>query len=226
MRADPAGMPAAAGEIPAAGNPVAAGHRDRPRLVGRAPGHGRARVAPDLARRGEVHIGRDQPGAVGDRHAPGDRAVGPRQLLDRAYIGAGLDLVAADRARQQHAEEPRLMERVEEARRQPPGRFDRISGGKDRRGEVAGARQRVGWRAERSHVVHRVLPLFYRGHCGAGSERCQCTRTLPRRRCRQTACFVARIYSWGLPTITDSLVESHPRAKCCRGLTERRRLTG
>jgi hypothetical protein len=143
MRPDPGGMAAAAGEIPAAADPVATWHRDRFRLVRRTPGDRGARIAPDCPRNLRRKIGRDQPGRVGDRNAPAYRAVGPRQFLERQHIGAGLDLVAVDRARQQHAEEARLVQRIQKGHGQSPGPLDLIGGGFDRRGEIACPRQRV-----------------------------------------------------------------------------------
>ncbi len=126
VRPHPIRMAAAAGEIPAARHPVAARHRDPPAVVRRPPGAGRARVAEHDARRLRFEVGGEEPDAVGDRHAPADRAVGPRQLSDRLDIGCRLDLVAADRARIEHPEEPRLVQRVEHRLGQPPVALDRV----------------------------------------------------------------------------------------------------
>ena len=89
VRADPVGLPAAAGEMPVAGDPVAArrgdgagagwagprrpGRADRPRSRAPLRAGYRARSAP----------------AVGDERVPADRAVGAADLLDRAHIGPG-----------------------------------------------------------------------------------------------------------------------------------------
>jgi hypothetical protein len=130
-------MPAAAGEIPAAGHPVAARHRDPAAIVGRPPGAGRARIAEHRARGHRLEIGREKANAVGDRHAPADRAVGPRQFADRIDVYRRLDLVAADRARVEHAEEPCLVQFLEHRLGQTPAALDRVRLRGDQSGEIA-----------------------------------------------------------------------------------------
>ena len=152
VRPYPARMPAAAGEIPAAGHAVAARHRDPAALIGRSPGACRTRRAKYGARRLRLEIGREEPGAVGDRRAPADRAVGPRQFPDRVDIDRRLDLVAADRAWVKHAEEPRPMQFLDHRRGQSPAALDRVRLRGDQWREIA----RSGHGARQAQVVHRA----------------------------------------------------------------------
>jgi len=55
-----------------------------------------------------------------------------------------VDLVAANRARIQHAEEPRLVQPIDERHREPPQAFGPVRGGGDRLRQIARPRQRVG----------------------------------------------------------------------------------
>ena len=105
--ADPGGLAVARREMPFAGDAIAAGRGDELVLVGRSPGDQAARIAVDRARRLERDEGRDQGRAVGHEHVPAQRAVVAGDLLDRRDIDPGLDLLAAQRARQQQAEQPR-----------------------------------------------------------------------------------------------------------------------
>ena len=107
VRAHPARVAAAAGEVPGAAEPIAARHARRPRSVGRPPGHDGARVGEDRPRHALLQKGCNQRRAVGDEHIPGQRAIVPGNLLDRPKVGPRLRLVAAGRARQEHAQEPR-----------------------------------------------------------------------------------------------------------------------
>ena len=151
MRADPARVAAAAGEIPSAGDPVAARHRDPPAFVGRAPGAGRPRRPEHRARRVETQVGGEQADAVSDRNAPADRAVSPRQFLDRQHILARLDLVAADRARVEHAEQTLVVQPVEHRQGQPPPALDCVRLAGDQVGQIPRPRQGRGV----LHLIHR-----------------------------------------------------------------------
>src|ERR1700694_2101793 len=81
----------------------------------------RASSPKPRARPLRLEIGREEADAVGDRGAPADRAVVPRQFPDRRDIGRGLDLVAADRARVERAKEPRLVQLTEQRLRDAAG---------------------------------------------------------------------------------------------------------
>ena len=67
----------------------------------------------------------------------------PADLLDRPRVLDGMHLVAAEGARQQHAEQPRLVQRVEHRRGQAPGALDRVSLGGDNRCDVARPRDDI-----------------------------------------------------------------------------------
>ena len=170
VRAHPAGMAAAAGEIPAAGDAIAARHRDRLAVVGRAPGAGRARIAEHLARGVEAEIRREQPDAVGDRHAPADRAVGSGQFPDRQHIVAGLDLVAADRARIEHAKQPGFVQPLEHLLGDPPGALGRVGRGGDHVRQTPRPRHRAG----SLHIIHKApRASSVRRNSGVPDGRCQ-----------------------------------------------------
>jgi hypothetical protein len=170
VRTHPGCVSAAAGEIPAAGDPVAAWNRDPAAIVRRTPSAGRPHIAEHDARRVEVEIRRKETDAVGDRHAPADRAVGPRQFPDRVNIGRGRDLVAADRARVEHAEEPRGVQFVDQRLWDTPDALGFVRGSGDRRRQLAGPCQRVG----SAHIVHRGTPRAHRSRpLRRGPDRCQ-----------------------------------------------------
>ena len=135
--------------MPFAGDPVAARGGDGAVLVGRSPGDQAARIAEDRARRLERDVGRDQRRAVADESVPADRAVEAGDLLDRAQVGPGLDLVAADRARQQHAEQPRLVQLAQKRFGDVLRALDLI--GRRREGGTQGARacDRIGFGDDR-----------------------------------------------------------------------------
>jgi hypothetical protein len=56
-------------------------------------------------------------------HAPGGAAVGLGELLDRLHEGGGIDLEAVTTLRQQHAEQPRVVQRSEHLRYELPLSF-------------------------------------------------------------------------------------------------------
>jgi hypothetical protein len=83
-----------------------------------------------------------------------------------------MDLVAADRARVQHAEQPLLMQPVEQRRREAAAALDLVGGIGDRGGEAAGARNGIG----DGDVVHEPgdLPLVRNSRTSA-LTRCGCS---------------------------------------------------
>ena len=138
-------LPAAAGEIPGAGDAIAA--RDGgwrawrwavPRRRGCADRRRSCRATSGSRN------GCDQGGAVGDEHVPGDRGIVAGELLDRQKVGPGLRLVAADGARQKHAAAAASHAAAPGA---APGcvamLLDRIGRGGDGRAEIAGDGERV-----------------------------------------------------------------------------------
>ncbi len=90
MRAEPGRVPAAGGEGPDAGHPVAALAFDRPDLGAGTPGQHRARIAEDRARHRQVEIGRRHRAAAGLAQAPGGRRIGPGDGLDDVEEGDGI----------------------------------------------------------------------------------------------------------------------------------------
>ena len=143
VRAHPAGLPAAAGEIPLAGQAIAAVDRSRARSVWRSPGHDAARISEDGVIGRGLQIGGDQAGTVGDEYVPRDRGVVPGEFFDRRHVERRLRLVAARRARQQHAEQPRGMQPLQQRLGDAPRALDLVGRGGDLRPELAGAGDRV-----------------------------------------------------------------------------------
>ena len=129
VRAHPAGLPAAAGEIPLAGQAIAAVNRLRARSVWRSPGHDAARIGEDGAIDRGLQIGGDQGGTVGDEYVPRDRGVVPGELFDRRHVDRRLRLVATSRARQQHAEQPGVMEPPQQRLGDAPRALDLVGRG-------------------------------------------------------------------------------------------------
>jgi hypothetical protein len=144
VRAHPAGLPAAAGEIPPAGQAIARVDRSRARSVWRSPGHDAARISEDRVIDRRLQKGRDQGGTVGDECDPRDRSVVPGKLFDRRHVDRRLRLVAARRARQQHAQQPRVMEPAQQRLGDAPRALDLVGCGGDLRPELACAGDRVG----------------------------------------------------------------------------------
>jgi hypothetical protein len=102
----------AAGKAPAAGGAVAAVDRNGLAVrTDRPPGENGARRRENLPRHGGRDIGRGHRAATGLHDAPGGRAVGLGELLDRLHEGCGIDLEAVARAWKQHAQQPRVVQR-------------------------------------------------------------------------------------------------------------------
>ena len=94
VRAHPTGLPAAAGEIPLAGQAIACVNRTRARSVWRSPGHDAARISEDGVIGRGLQIGGNQAGTVGDECVPRDRGVVPGELFDRRHVERRLRLAA------------------------------------------------------------------------------------------------------------------------------------
>jgi hypothetical protein len=104
----------AAGKAPIARRPIAAFDRDRLGVrPNRPPGHDPARVAEDFSRHRRLDIGRRHGAAAGLHNAPSGTAVGLGEFLDRLHEGDRIDLEAVAAFRQQHAEQPRVVERCD-----------------------------------------------------------------------------------------------------------------
>ena len=144
MRAHPCRLTAAGSEAPLTGDAIAARHGDRLRLVRRSPGDDGARIGEDRAHRLGRQERRDQRRAVGDEDVPADRAVVAADLLDRAQIHPWFQLVAIDRARQQHAAQPRGVQLRQQRFGNALRALDRIGGGLDRGTKFARAGDGVG----------------------------------------------------------------------------------
>ena len=143
MRAHPGSVAAAAGEIPGAGEAVAVGDDGGACGVGRPPGDEGAGVGEDRLRHARLQERGDQGGTVGDEHVPRHRGIVAGDLLYGQHVGAGLHLVAAGRARQQHARHARVVQLGQKRRGDAPRVLDRVGGRGDGRAEDAGLRKRV-----------------------------------------------------------------------------------
>ena len=117
----------AAGERPAAADPVAAVRNARlaagvdgarHHRPGVRPRDGAGDVLAEVRAQGPVH----RP----DRQTPAGRAVDPRDLLDGAEQGHRVDLEAAQRLRDVHAEQVGLRHRRHQWRGQPSGALDLV----------------------------------------------------------------------------------------------------
>ena len=144
MRAQPGRVATAGGEGPHARHPVTALAFDRPDFGAGTPGQHRARiVAEDRVRDRQVEIGRRHGAATGLAEAPGGRAVGTRNGLDDVEEGEGIGLDPVRRAWQQQAEQPRLVQFVEQRRGQPARALDFPGGGRDRGADRLGTQDHV-----------------------------------------------------------------------------------
>jgi hypothetical protein len=129
-----------------------------------------ARRSANTTRRLQIEIRREEAGAVGDRHAPGDGTVGPRQFADRLDIDRGFDLVAANRTRIKHAEEPGFVQFAEQRFGDAPGPFDLVGARGNGRRELAGPHHRLG----SAQSIHRgTPPVVAQEHCGRSPDPCQ-----------------------------------------------------
>ena len=155
MCADPRGLAAAGSEAPLTGDAVAARDGGRLRLVRRPPGDDGARISEDCTHGLRRQERRDQRRTVGDEDVPADRAVVAADLLDRAQIHPWFQLVAIDRARQQHTAQPRGVQLREQRFGNALRALDHIGGGLDRGPKFARASNGVG--GGRCDKVHTAL---------------------------------------------------------------------
>jgi hypothetical protein len=166
-------MAAAAGKAPLPGDAIPAGRRLSDAVVRWAPSAGRPRGAKNLACDLAIEIRRDQSSAIRDRQAPADRAVIARRRLDRAHIGHRVDFVAADRKRQQHAEQPRIVQPGQQRLRNAPRPLDRVRRLEDRRPQRAHATRRIDQRRAAYHIVHAAPATDLGCYCEQRAPRCQ-----------------------------------------------------
>ena len=131
VRAHPVRLTAAAGEMPLAADLIAA--RDGPRLIliGRPPGDIVTRIRVDRPGGFQWNERGDKGRAVGDEQIPANRAVMAADLLDRAKIRPRLNLIAANRKRQQHACQPSLMDSGQNRFRNGLGALDLVGRSRD-----------------------------------------------------------------------------------------------
>jgi len=183
VRAHPSGLPAAAGEIPLAGQAIADVDRSRARSVWRSPGHDAAWISEDVLIDRRLQIGGDQGGTVGDECVPRDRGVVPGEFLDRRHVDRRLRLVATRRARQQHAEQPRVMEPPQQRLGDAPRALDLVGCGGNLRAELAGDRVRrscARTRRWQAHDYRRRAGLLRAGEIGSVENKVAAYRFLRR----------------------------------------------
>ena len=136
-------MPAATGEIPSAGEAIAAGDSRRARGVGRPPGDERTRIAEDSARNIGFQKRCDQRRAVGDEGIPGDRGIVTGKRLDHLKACAGLGLPTADGTRKKQSQQLRVVQLRQQRLRNAARFFDRVGGSGNCRAEIVRDRDRV-----------------------------------------------------------------------------------
>ncbi len=135
--AGPDGVADAAGEGPASGEAVAAG--DFERCLGAvAPGDVHIALAKDLAQAFRRHVARDATNAGVLRDAPGYAGVGASDFSDDLGELAERQLGAADRARNEHAIEPCVLECHDEGKRQVAFSLNLVGGSGNLRRQGAG----------------------------------------------------------------------------------------
>ncbi len=145
VRADPVGVATAACELPGAADAEAVRCGDRPAAAARrADRHQRARIGREnLVRRLVVERSADHRGGRRLRNAPSGAGVGLGEFFDRLDQGDRRCLRTAERARDQHAEQAGLMQRVHDLGREFALRLDPRRRRSDHRGERPGARHKV-----------------------------------------------------------------------------------
>ena len=163
-------MPAAGGKAPAPGDPDAAVDRDAAAGTRelRPPGEDAARRSEDLARHPRVEIGGGHRAARILPERPGGAGVGLDDLLEHLDIGQRVELRTAQRARQQHAEEAALDQRLDDPLRELAALLDLVRSGCQLRrhfarpvqvidGQVGAAQIK---RGRRRHHVLRLMALL------------------------------------------------------------------
>src|SRR6185312_1892563 len=161
MRPDPARLARAAGEMPAPGRAIAAGHGAR-LAGGRAPGEDRLRRIEDLMRDGGIEIGGDHGADAALTEAPGGTGIALRNFFEYAEEHRRRHFGAADAFRQQQLVEAAFGQRGDDLRRQLTIALDLTGFGSEQRCQRAGALDRIA-RAGRGHVV------AWRSQCAASS---------------------------------------------------------
>ena len=173
MPAQPGGVPAAADERPASGQPVAVALDDRLRLRTRTPGqHGLRIAAPDFLRDRGVEVSGRHGAAVPLAQAPGGAGVVLRHLLDHLEKGRRVGLEAAEGARQQQTEQAFPVQRGLKRGRQAQTALRRPGLGLDGRGDALDPRAMVlaGLRPRGLTALLRLAPTRP-GRCPQASVR-------------------------------------------------------
>ena len=134
--AEPGGVTHPAGEGPAAGHVITAVPRRGVALSGPPGEDGAGVVSPDLAGDGWVEERGGHGAAVSLAEAPGGAAVDFRDRFDYGHVAGQRHFGAAEAPGQQHAEQPRFVQRVEQGGRQPPRALGLVRRRADRRGDA------------------------------------------------------------------------------------------
>src|SRR6266480_3018695 len=166
MRTKPGGVTAAGRKRPYPRYPITAIAFDRLDPGAGTPGKHRTRIAAeDRVRYRQVEIGRRHRATAGLAETPGGRTVGARDGLDHMEESDGIGLDPIRRARQQEAEQFRLVQALEQGRRQPPIALDLVGGRRNRGGDGGGARDHASvagkvssTRDQRSHGLTPAEP--------------------------------------------------------------------
>ena len=163
-------MLAAAGKAPPAVDDIAAVDDDRFGARGRAPGDGTVGSGKNLARDFWVEIARRLRARHLLRQAPGGRGVGGGDGLDHLVEGNHIGRAAAERSRQQHAEQAGLVQRRDDLRHDAPLGLDAVARGLDHRHQRRGARDPIDRRVSiipREHGVPPLglVPVYIRSRC-------------------------------------------------------------
>lgn len=141
--AEPGGVASAGGKRPDPGDAVAAFALDRLDLRAGTPGEHRAWVGKHLLRNRQVEIGGRHRTAAGLAQAPRRRGIALRNGLNDMEEGDGIGLDPVGRPRQQQAEQPRLMQPVEQVGWQAARHLDIVGGGCNRVPDRLGASDHV-----------------------------------------------------------------------------------
>ena len=128
MRAEPGRVPTTGGKGPHARDPVAALAFDRADLGPGTPGQYRARIPEDRARHRQIEIGRRHRTAAGLAEAPGRGRIGLGDGFNDMEEGDGIGFDPVGRARQQQTKQLRVVQPVEQRRRQPARTLNVVSG--------------------------------------------------------------------------------------------------
>ena len=140
MATKPGAVPATAGEIPFAGDHIAAINHHGAGLWPHAPGEHGARIsAPNLISDFWLQIGRRHGTAGSLTNAPGSAGIGGGDHDLHLHEIMQWHFFAAEGARQQGAEQRRAMQRIQQFLRQGAVALDLIGGCRDNRRDAPGA---------------------------------------------------------------------------------------